>query len=195
MSQSHVWYLHGAHSTARSFAWIKRELPSHEYTDIEYSTDVRMSKVLDELVERAQDGPDSIDIVGHSLGGVLAVSLAQRLPKIRRVVTLSAPFGGSALASMLRFIAPGTIMEDIHPHSRLVMGLRSKPILAPTMSIVTTAGRSPLLPEANDGVVSISSQKSLPGPVYIERPVNHFEVLLDLETARLIDLHLWSTNV
>lgn len=186
-----VWYLHGAHATSRSFAWIKRELPTHEHRNIEYSTDIPMRQVLTELVRMAEEADETIDIVGHSLGGVLAVALSQRFPKVRRIVTLSAPFGGSAIASMMRFIAPGTIMEDIHPHSRLLTDLRSKPVTVPVKSVVTTAGRSPLLPEPNDGVVSITSQKSLVGPTYVERTVNHFEVLLDGDSARIISEFLW----
>lgn len=185
-----VWYIHGAHATSRSFAWIKREFPVHESINIDYSTELPMSLVLDEVAERMSTDPEIV-IVGHSLGGVLAVALSQRCPNVQKVVTLAAPFGGSNIASVMRWLAPNSIMNDVYPQSRLITGIRTKELTVPIFSIVTTGGRSPLIPEPNDGVVSVVSQKSLYGPHYVERAVNHFECLLDGETAQIISEFIW----
>ncbi len=180
-----VWYLHGANATSRSFAWLKRELPTHEAVNIDYSTDIPMAVVLDEIADRMASDPD-ITIVGHSLGGVLAVALSQRCSNVRQVVTMGAPFGGSNIASVMRWLSPHSFMNDIYPQSRLITGIHNKALTIPVFSIVTTGGRSPLIPEPNDGVVSVASQKALYGPHYVERGVNHFECLLDGETAQII---------
>lgn len=185
-----VWYLHGANATSRSFAWLKRELPSHDAINIDYSSEIPMSVVLDEIEGRLREDEDA-SIIGHSLGGVLAVALAQRCPQVQRVVTISAPFGGSHIASVMRWLSPNSFMNDIYPQSRLLTGIRTKALTVPVFSIVTTGGRSPLIPEPNDGVVAVSSQRALNGPQYVVRDVNHFECLLDPETANLISEFLW----
>lgn len=149
-----------------------------------------MSVVLDEVEDRMKDDSDAI-IIGHSLGGVLSVALSQRCPQVKKVVTLGAPFGGSHIASVMRWLAPNSFMNDIYPQSRLLTGIRTKALTVPVFSIVTTGGRSPLIPEPNDGVVSVSSQRYLSGPQYVERNVNHFECLLDPETATMISEFLW----
>ena len=182
-----VWYIHGAHATSRSFAWLKLELPYHEYVDIEYSTDNKMLDVVDSIDSRINDDGEEALIIGHSLGGVLGVAVAQRNPLVKRLVTLASPFGGSMVAAMMRFMAPNTILDDIYPQSRLMVGIHRAALTIPTLSVITTGGRSPLIAEPNDGVVSVSSQKALYGPRYVERDVNHFEVLMDLETKRLIE--------
>lgn len=186
-----IWYIHGAHATSRSFAWLKRELPDHEHVDIEYVTDRPMANVLSELHKQLEDDGRRISIVGHSLGGVLAVSLAQRSALVDRIVTMGSPFGGSSLASIMCFFAPNTVMNEVRPQSKLLTDVRKKELTTPVLSIVTTGGQSPMIPESNDGVVSVVSQKALYGPRYVERPVNHFEVLLDGETAQLISDFIW----
>lgn len=150
-----------------------------------------MCDVLHELHQRLEEEGQEVDIVGHSLGGILAVSLAQRSRLVRRAITLSSPFGGSSLAAIMRFFAPNSIMNDVYPQSKLLVDARSKELTIPVLSVVTTGGRSPMIPEPNDGVVSILSQKALYGPEYVERSVNHFEVLLDFDTAQLISDFLW----
>jgi pimeloyl-ACP methyl ester carboxylesterase len=191
MNSPPIWYIHGAFASPRSFAWLKGELPEHEAINVEYSCSGQLSRVIDKIVEQART-EEQIDIIGHSLGGVIGVILAHRLPNIRRVVTMSSPFGGSRIAAFLQFITPGTFMQDVQPLSPIMSEVRSKELSVPVLSLVTTGGRSPAILEPNDGVVSLQSQRALNGPRFIERPVNHFEVLLDEETPRIISEFLWT---
>lgn len=190
MNRPPIWYLHGAFASSRSFSWLKAQLPEHESANVEYSCAGSLGLVVDEIEKQIKEAGE-IDIVGHSLGGVFAVALSRRCPNIRRVVTMSSPFGGSRIAAFLQFITPGTFMESIQPYSSLMTEVRNGPLRAPVLSVVTTGGRSPAMPEANDGVVSLQSQRALDGPRYVELPVNHFEVLLAEETLPLIRDFLW----
>jgi pimeloyl-ACP methyl ester carboxylesterase len=149
--------------------------------------------VLDALVAQADASPEQFDIVGHSLGGVLALAIAQRSKMVRRVVTLSAPFGGSQVASIMRWFAPGSILQDIHPQSDLLRRVRQDVDLleADVLAVVTYGGTNPLMTGENDGVITVESQMAICGIRMTQRPVNHFEVLLDLDTAHLIEEHLW----
>lgn len=192
-----IWYLHGAHATSRSFNWLRRELPSHESFAPEYITQSPIRSVLNGLVEEANRASEPFDIVGHSLGGVLAIAIAQKSTNVRNVVTIGSPFGGSEVASLMRWFAPGSILEDIRPNSPMLQSVRGnwdKLKLTP-LCIVTTGGGNPLMAGDNDGVITVDSQMALHGAKYVFRDVNHFECLLDLEVAKLIEEHLWQTSM
>lgn len=185
-----VWYIHGAFASPASFTWLKEQLPQHDVVNVEYSCGGSLSRVLEQVEERANSAKGPFDIIGHSLGGVLGVVLANRCPNVRKVVTIASPFGGSRIAAFLQFITPGNFMQDVQPLSPIMLEARQTPRV-PVLSVVTTGGRSPALPEANDGVVTLTSQTALLGPTYVERPVNHFEVLMDSELPKLIGDFLW----
>lgn len=177
-----IWYIHGAYSTSRAFNWLKTQLPPHEAVDIDYSSYMAVPKIIDQLVEQAESETE-FDIIGHSLGGVLAVALSQRCPKVKKVVTLSAPFGGSRVATFMQFLVPGSLLDDIQPFSPILSEVRLRGVACPVLSFVTSGGPSPLIFERNDGVVTVRSQKCLDGAQYVEVDLNHFEVLLEPATA------------
>lgn len=187
-----IWYIHGAYSTSRTFNWIKAQLPEHQAINFDYSSYTPVNTVLEQLQDAAAKEDEPFDIVGHSLGGIFATILSQTSTKVRRVVTLSTPFGGSRMAAWLQFMAPGSLLEDIQPFSTTLRDIRNYTGPGcPMLSVVTTGGGSPVMLERNDGVVTVRSQRALKGPKYIERELNHFEVLLDPTTATAITEFLW----
>lgn len=186
-----IWYIHGASSTPRSFNYLKSELPAHEFEDIQYTHDRPVIRVLDALVEKIESSPVPVNLVGHSLGGVLAVAASQRSNKVANVVTMASPLGGSQVAALMRWISPSQLLDDIHPHSSLIKTVKRTPNRCTIMSIVTTGGGISMLSGENDGVVTTESQTAISGPVYLRVPVNHFEVLLCRESVELIAGHLF----
>lgn len=184
-----IWYIHGASSSPRSFKWLRRELPTHRRIDVEYD-DADIPQVADELVRLAKTS-EPFSVIGHSLGGVLGMALAQRASNVKSLVTMAAPYGGSVFATYMRLLAPNTLMDHIHPFSPLMLSVKAAPVSTPTLSIVTTSGATPLINEPNDGVVTVSSQMCLVGPKYIQLPLNHFEVLLSDDVARLVADFIW----
>ncbi|RYD62074.1 MAG: alpha/beta fold hydrolase [Verrucomicrobiaceae bacterium] len=187
-----IWYIHGASSTARSFNYIKSELPVHEFEDIEYTHAHPVTRVVDAVVARLESSPVPVTLIGHSLGGVIAVAASQRSQNVRNVVTMASPFGGSQVASLMRWISPSQLLDDIHPHSPLIRAVKRAKNRVHIMSIVTTGGGISLISGENDGVVTTESQTSILGPVYLRVPVNHFEVLLCRESVELIAGHLFA---
>lgn len=184
MMKPTIVYVHGAHASPTSFAWIKRGLPAHKVVDVAYSCDRSVDRVVDDVTARLTLERGPVVLMGHSLGGVIAASVAQRVPEhVSKVVTMSAPFGGVRVASVLRWVVPAPLFDDIHPRSPLLRRLHAHPIPAPVMAIVTTEGGTPLITEANDGVVAVESQEALPGVNYTRLPLNHFEVLLSQDTV------------
>ncbi len=181
-----VWFIHGAQCSSRSFVWLKEQLPQYEAVDIDYSTEVSVSTTVRELVEQANAETEPFDIIGHSLGGLIAVAIAQKSPMVRRVVTMGSPFGGSQVAVFLRFFKPNSLMDDIQPFSPFLLRLRNRAIKVPVLSLVTTGGQSSLIGGRNDGIVSVASQTAISGPEFIETSANHSEVLLSYETVDAI---------
>jgi len=64
------------------------------------------------------------------------------------------------------------------PHGVTIRGVLASRIGVPVRSVVSASGGSPLMHEANDGVVTVASQTRLEGPEYHTVDYNHFEVLL-----------------
>lgn len=177
-----IWTIHGANSSPTSFAFLKARLNRHRFVDVAYDHERSVTHVVERLAEEIGASHEPVRIVGHSLGGVIGAAVAHKVA-VDRLVTISAPFGGSEAARYLRFFSPHPLYEDIHPRSPLVVGLGLRPLPCPTLSLVTVAGAMPLLQGPNDGVVTVASQTALEGPVYRMLPFNHFEVLLAEETA------------
>ena len=77
-------------------------------------------------------------------------------------------------------------MRDIGPSSWAMRQARNIKIQHPWTNVVTVKGQSPFMAEANDGVVTISSQKHHADMELVEVNCNHYEVVLSDEVIALI---------
>ncbi|RPK92861.1 alpha/beta fold hydrolase [Streptomyces sp. ADI98-10] len=119
-----VVLLHGFIDNRSVFVVLRRALTRHGHRHLEslnYSpltNDIRTAaELLGRHVEEicARTGHSSVDIVGHSLGGLIARYYVQRLGgdrRVRTLVTLGTPHGGTA-------VAPGA---GVHPIVRQMRG-------------------------------------------------------------------------
>ncbi|WP_032797349.1 lipase family alpha/beta hydrolase, partial [Streptomyces sp. HCCB10043] len=118
-----VVLLHGFIDNRSAFVVLRRTLTRHgrRPESLNYSPltrDVRTAAgLLGRHVEEicARTGHSRVDIVGHSLGGLIARYYAQRLGgdrRVRTLVTLGTPHGGTA-------VAPGA---GVHPIVRQMRG-------------------------------------------------------------------------
>jgi pimeloyl-ACP methyl ester carboxylesterase len=177
--------IHGANATPTSFSYIKEKSIGLEFEDITYSSEVPLMTTIDTIAKKLDSIQEPVSIMAHSLGGLIAANLSLMVPdKINKICSISSPFGGSAVASVLRWTMPCQLFEDIHPGARAVSKIRGKKMNNPFLSIITTAPGGGIDP--GDGVVSISSQKNIAGVVFSHIHLNHFEVLLSLEIVESI---------
>lgn len=173
-----VWYIHGAHSSPLSFRWLIDNLPDHDARPLTYSANDPIETTLERFCSVI--GSHGGYVVGHSLGGLVGVSLSHMVP-LDGVMTISAPFGGCEMAGIMRWFWPGHLFRTIDPYGRFISSLHQRPKVR-VRSIVSTGGDSLLLNGINDGVVTYKSQTAVKGPEYVEIAENHSEILLSCKT-------------
>ncbi len=176
------WFVHGAGASRRSFAWLSERLDAllddgGQSVFFEHHLDESGPAALARLRDALDKASAPVLLFGHSLGGLLAVPASASV-QVERVVTLSAPFRGVAMAEMLRWFSPSPLYDTIRPSGEFVRGAMPSRAPKPTLSVVSTGGM-PHIRAPNDGVVTVESQRSLVGAVFHEVAVNHSEVLLD----------------
>lgn len=127
-----VLLLHGFVDNRSVFTLLRRSLRRHGWTHVmalNYSPltcDIRTAAaLLGKHIERIceQTGHDRVDIVGHSLGGLIARYYAQRLSgdlRVRTLVTLGTPHAGTRAAPLLN---PHPIVRQMRPNSDLIAEL------------------------------------------------------------------------
>jgi pimeloyl-ACP methyl ester carboxylesterase len=182
-----IIYVHGNQSTGQSFNFIRSHLASHASLVLEYDSQNGFYRNHHDMLERIKHVED-IFFIGHSLGGIHALHLANALvDNVLGAVTLSTPYGGSKAAEMVQFLLPfNKVVQDIQPLSAPILEANAFPVAQPWVNIVTTAGHSPFMPAANDGVVTLESMRHRQDIRVIEVASNHYEVLLNYEAVRII---------
>ncbi|MEU4494483.1 alpha/beta fold hydrolase [Streptomyces sp. NBC_00210] len=128
-----VVLLHGFVDNRSVFVLLRRSLARHGWRHLEclnYSPltcDIRTAaELLGRHIEEicARTGRSEVDIVGHSLGGLIARYYVQRLggdQRVRTLVTLGTPHSGTAVAPLA---SAHPIVRQMRPGSALIAELR-----------------------------------------------------------------------
>lgn len=195
--------IHGAWCSKHSFNYIIQKVLDNgkvgrihcvEYDCQTTKIDDIWSNALDQLVKIARNGLQTV-VVGHSLGGLIALELSQ-LRMVDHTITLGSPLAGIQvgwyLHPYLYYYAP--IMRELAPNSTYINLLHSKHYSKPITVICSTAGFNPMIHQPNDGVVTIESQtKWIPSSAVLQTVnVNHNEILQAPKTIMTIQRALAS---
>ena len=182
-----IVYIHGNYATADSFNCIRLKLMAYNGITLEYDSGQGFYSNFERMIAKLQD-MKNIFFVAHSLGGIYALHLANKLrDKVLGAVTMSTPYGGSWAAQAVKYMLPfSRVLRDIEPHSQPIMDGNAIEITHPWINIVTRRGHSPFMLEANDGVVTLQSMRHRKDMRLIDVSSNHFEVLLNDDAFAII---------
>ncbi|MFQ6006878.1 MAG: esterase/lipase family protein [Woeseia sp.] len=187
--------LHGVWMPGAVMTFVKRRLESEyryrahlfSYPSIRDSLDENARLLAGYL---ADNGFDRVHLIGHSLGGVVALRMLALEPDapVDRVVCLGSPLCGSRAASHLnqrdwgntilgRSVTGGVVDEAANQWARDVCATRDVGVIAGTVPV----GVGRLLTtfdDDNDGTVAVSETR-LPGVKdHLCMPVNHKGLVL-----------------
>lgn len=140
-----------------------------------------------------QTAGSTIDLVGHSLGGLIVLNMLalDPDPRIRRVVLMGSPCGGSHCASVL---LRTPVLSAIVGHSLRDASRRICWEFPANIEIGVLAGsRSfglgrviPGLPRPNDGTVAVAETCLAGSRDAVTLPVSHTEMLVSPSCARQV---------
>ena len=88
-----------------------------------------LSKVVDDILQKTN--ATQIDIVAHSLGGLVArkfMSVGEGRGKIRKLITLGTPHQGTCKSKVLRWVPGSSLGEDLNHQSYFIRNLISTPL-------------------------------------------------------------------
>lgn len=182
--------IHGAWCSRHSFSYIKKKVLDDSRVGhiscFEYDC---QTEELGSILERAENHLHALSrkndletvIVGHSMGGLIALALSQQ-NCVHRTITMAAPLSGIRYSQWLSAILiwHSPILKHLHPRSHFINNLQAQPYLAnPIDVLVATKGFNPMIHETSDGVITLDTQtRWVPeGCKVIEVPVNHNEIL------------------
>lgn len=188
-----IIYVHGASSTPESFNFISQNLPEHQRINFQYNCIEPIENIVREFVDTLPEEGE-YSVIAHSLGGVVSVAGSYLLkePIISKMAILSSPFGGSKIASYLKWMYPKYgLFDNVSVTNPLILTIKERGAIVPTLNIITNGGELPLIREKNDGVVSVASQMALKNCEKKIFSLNHFEVLLSYDVTKAIKEYLW----
>jgi pimeloyl-ACP methyl ester carboxylesterase len=140
---------------------LGHRLPLHVH-DVR-ATALRVQRALEDLA--AERGFETLDVVGHSMGGLVAAYLLKRLDcgrRIRRVITLGSPHRGTpiALLGVLLLGAVTRCVWQMLPGSSLIRELALLPVPAGTELISIGAGGDRVVPPRFTLLTSARGQRN-----------------------------------
>ena len=196
-----VILIHGIIRSSKSFEKMKSACQQAGWMVVPFdypSTQLTIpenAKYLEQVI-RSLEGVEQIDLVVHSMGGLVVRSwIAQQAivdPRIERMVMLGVPNRGADMADRFRshllfkvIFGPAGQQLVTEANSDFIAALPTPPfpfgVIAGGRN--TLKGYNPLIRGDNDGTVSVSSTR-LPGAAdFILLPVLHSFMMSDAETT------------
>jgi esterase/lipase len=170
-------FIPGAFSTSTCFNYMRDKLNLTSAT-VEYDVnDGLMTNVIrihDFIL--SHKFPEPINIISHSMGGLIAVLLYHRGVEINKLVSMSAPLGGSKTASYAKWWTNNQLLHDLS-NKKLYNSIKDAPIKCDNRFFVTTKGIKNDFGIENDCVVSVESQTAIKGIEYHKVNYSHSEIL------------------
>lgn len=186
-----VVLLHGFASTPRTLALLARHVRNRLKRPVlrpdlgfGWGDVTDAAKRVDSAIAAA--GFDEVDVIGHSLGGLVASELLKNVDRgvrVRRVITLGTPHAGVSVA---RYAAMATLgfspaMRQLVPGSKFLTALAERPVPAGSELIAITGGTDTLVPERSSCIATAARQRWLR-----LRDVGHLQLVFHSNALALV---------
>lgn len=184
-----VLLIHGYLANRGSVQLLAQRLQQRDHTVLSYPLsafgDIRdsaalLARKIESLVEQTSVG--SVDLVGHSMGGLAALYYIKRLGgrrRVRKLVLLGTPTSGTWSALLGLVTAPlGRASLQLLPPSAFLRELNESPI-PPEVQIVALAGERDFLAPLASTVVA--------GVKHVALPTGHSGLLVDNAVVDALD--------
>ena len=204
MKNKNIFFIHGAWSSGSSFNYLKSKaldigngvgkIHAFQYDCQIENLNSILLRAEKELNDLQQNGLKTI-VVGHSMGGLLALYISHDNKNVSKTITISAPLSGikinnPLLKFYLRYVAP--VLIKLQPNSPFIQRLHETNYNNKNIDILVTEGgfNFASLNEPSDGTVSVESQLSWTprNANIIKINANHHEVLQTPELVRRLEL-------
>jgi pimeloyl-ACP methyl ester carboxylesterase len=197
MSNATVILVHGLWMTGSEMSLLKRRLRVHglgahqfRYRMLTKSLD-HNRELLKSFIEK-HNGGGNLHIVGHSLGGVLALQTLRAYPElpVETVICLGSPLVDSAAGRRVSGVAAGrailgrTLPEAIfdEPLSGW-SGPQKVGVIAGSRGF-GLGNMVTIMPKPNDGVVTVAETRLAGIDDHLELPLGHTALILSAEVAK-----------
>lgn len=175
--------IHGAFSTPTIFNYLRGELKEYNWNFLDYSDitgDVK--SLVTQCINDFKDTKEQYHIVGHSMGGLIALALADQ-PFVKTVTTIAAPLGGLELSTLQSYLSRSSFLGEIRTYSAFMSSVHNQDYTKPVQHVITTQGFNPWSYDESDGVVSLRSQRGWKVGKTHDISANHSEVMLHPDTV------------
>ena len=174
--------IHGLGASELSFTYLANNLS--DCTTLSYNSLQALQRSIKDLEQHITE---PCHLIGHSLGGIIALHLALNNQNVKSVTTIAAPHLGSKVARFLKYVVVGApVFADVTPNSWFIRHIKEQQPECPVLSIVAASGGWSIFGEPNDGTIELSSQRGLTYGKKVEVHANHTEVLHSRQTLNAI---------
>ena len=182
---THILAIHGAYSSPFIFNYMKKELPQNyewQFFDYRKNPEGHMGPLIDQLQKCIKD---ECHVIGHSMGGILALWLGESLA-IRSITTIATPLDGLDISIFQAMLTRSPYVKEMAHGSKFLKHIHNQPYCVPVQHLITTKGYNPFIYEESDGVVTMKSQRGWSVGDIHDIPANHAEVMMHDDTIGLV---------
>lgn len=159
-----LFLLPGAWSSGTSFNFMVSVFSKHPKVDkihvLNYDfLSEEIPSVTDRAIKLLQDINNKAVVVGHSLGGIIALNISNH-ENVQGILTISSPLAGIKMNPLIMIYLNHYIpkFNEIVEKSNIIKDIHNKEYTKPMTMLVSTVGFNPFIFEPNDGIVTVISQ-------------------------------------
>ena len=177
--------IHGAFSSPIVFNYLESQLCDLDWNYLNYEKMFNNINAIIDQTRAAYTGGQPKHLVGHSMGGLIALALENE-PWVRSVTTVATPLNGLEIKPMMSMWSRSNFLQDIAKGGDFIRGIQRQRFTKPVQHLVSLSGFSPWIYEANDGVISLASQRAWTVGKSHDVDANHGEIMQHPRTVSLI---------